>query len=53
MDAYPMPRVDDMLDQLGHANYISTLDISRGYWQVPLAKEARTLSAFVTPFGMF
>ena len=28
MDAYPMPRVDDMLDQLGHANYISTLDLS-------------------------
>ena len=30
-DAYPMPRVDDLIDHLGKANYISTLDLTRGY----------------------
>ena len=29
-DAYPMPRVDDMIDALGKAKYITTLDLARG-----------------------
>ena len=27
-DAYPMPRIDDMTDQLGRASFISTLDLT-------------------------
>ena len=30
-DRYPMPRVDVMLEQLGKATYISTLDLTQGY----------------------
>ena len=52
-DAYPMPRVDEMLDRLGPAKYISTLDLTRGYWQVPVQKESQPMTAFVTPFGLF
>ena len=52
-DAYPMPQIDEMLDQLGTAQFISTLDLTRGYWQVPVAKEARHKTAFVTPFGLY
>eukprot|EP00731_Ephydatia_muelleri_P011862 Em0006g756a len=48
-----MPRIDEMLDQLGTARFISTLDLTRGYWQVPVAKEARHKTAFVTPFGLY
>ncbi|KAL1248768.1 hypothetical protein QQF64_022086 [Cirrhinus molitorella] len=40
-DGYPMPRVDELLDRLGRARYISTLDLTKGYWQVPLTKDAR------------
>ena len=40
MDAYPMPRIDDLIDKLGKAKYITTLDLTRGYWQVPLKPEA-------------
>ena len=29
MDAYPMPRIDDLIDRLGEAKYITTLDLSR------------------------
>ena len=28
-DAYPMPRVDDLIDQIGEACFIATLDLSR------------------------
>ena len=34
-DAYPMPHVDELIDRLGNAQYISTLDLARGYWQAP------------------
>ena len=53
MNAYPMPRIDDLIDQLGRARFISTLDLTRGYWQVPVAKPARHKTAFSTPFGLY
>lgn len=49
-DAYPMPRVDELMDRLGKAKYISTLDL---YWQVPMAKDDRSKTAFTTPKGLF
>ena len=52
-DAYPMPRVDDLIDRLGGACFITTLDLSRGYWQVPVREEDRTKTAFTTPHGLF
>ena len=35
-DAYLMPSVDEMLDQIGSAQFVSTLDLAKWYWQVPL-----------------
>ena len=52
-DAYPMPRIDDLIDLLGKDKYISILDLTRGYWQVPLAEDARHKTAFVTPSGLY
>lgn len=52
-DSYPMPRVDELIDRLGSANYISTLDLSRGYWQVPMSAHSKAKTAFATPFGLF
>ncbi|XP_075779924.1 uncharacterized protein LOC142827821 [Pelodiscus sinensis] len=52
-DAYPMPRVDELLDRLGGARYLSTLDLTRGYWQIPLTPASREKTAFSTPFGLY
>ncbi len=46
-----MPRVDELLDRLGRARYISTLDLTKGYWQVPLSDSAKLKTAFSTPSG--
>ena len=53
VDAYPMPRVDELLDRLGKANFIATMDLTRGYWQVPVAEQDRHKTAFNSPFGFF
>ena len=52
-DAYPTPRTDEILDCVEAAKFISTLDLSGGYWQIPLAQKAQPKTAFTTPFGLF
>ena len=52
-DAYPMPRIDDPIDGLGNSWYISTSDLTKGYWQVPVAMEDRPKTVFVTPYGLY
>ncbi len=37
------------MDNLGSAQYVSKLDLLKGYWQVPLTPRASDISAFVTP----
>ena len=53
MDAYSMPRIDDLIDRVGKAKFITTLDLSRGYWQVPVREEDQPKTAFTTPYGLF
>ncbi|XP_041103891.1 C-C chemokine receptor type 4-like isoform X1 [Polyodon spathula] len=39
--AYPMPRVDELLDRLGGALLVSTFDLTKGYWQIPLTQSSQ------------
>ncbi|CAI5669654.1 unnamed protein product [Oreochromis niloticus] len=48
-DSFPLPRMEDCIDNIGPAKYISKLDLLKGYWQVPLTPRASDISAFVTP----
>ncbi|CAM5166032.1 unnamed protein product [Eretmochelys imbricata] len=52
-DNSPMPRIDDLLEKLGWAQFISTLDLTKGYWQVPLDECAKERSAFTTHLGLY
>ena len=42
-----------MIDQLGKAKFITTLNLTRGYWQVPVASSDRHKTAFITPFRLY
>ncbi|XP_025270381.1 uncharacterized protein LOC112639720 [Camponotus floridanus] len=48
-DAYPLPNINGILDKLRSARYISTIDLSQAYFQIPLAKESREITAFSVP----
>lgn len=52
-DRYPMPRIDDLIDTVASAKYISKLDLVKGYHQIPLEEDSKEVTAFVTPFGLY
>ncbi|KYO48727.1 hypothetical protein Y1Q_0004109 [Alligator mississippiensis] len=52
-DAYPMPTTDSLLDRLGPVKVFSTLNLSKGFWQMALDPDAIAKSAFTTPVGLY
>jgi transposase InsO family protein len=52
-DVYPLPRIDDTLDQLQTAQYFTSLDLKSGFWQIELDAQSRPKTAFVTHAGLF
>ncbi len=52
-DSYPLPLIDDLVDNVGQSQFITTIDLQKGYYQIGLTEEAKPLSAFITPFGLF
>ena len=52
-DLFPMPRIDDLLDQLGKSKYFSTLDLASSYWQIGVESESREKTAFIMSHGLY
>ncbi|CAF4223468.1 unnamed protein product [Rotaria magnacalcarata] len=48
LDAFPMPRIDDIFDHLSQAEYYTTIDFKSGYFQVGLDPKDRSKTAFST-----
>lgn len=52
-DPFPFPRIEDLVDKVGRAKFLTKVDMTRGYWQVPLDEYSGPISAFVTATGHF
>lgn len=52
-DRHPLPRIDDILDNLGRAKYFSIIDLFSGFHQVPLKENSRNFTTFSTDAGSF
>jgi hypothetical protein len=51
-DAYPLPRVDDTLDELKNVIFYTHLDLASGFWQVRIRDHDVHKTAFQTPDGL-
>lgn len=52
-NAEPIPNSDDIFVSLARKRIFSKLDLSKGYWQVPLDDESRPITAFSTSTGLY
>ena len=47
-DPEPMKTSEDLFQQLGKSKFFSKIDLSEGYWQIPVAEEDVFKIAFMT-----
>lgn len=48
-DAYSLPYIAEILDNLRDAKYLSSLDLSKSFWQILIREEDREKTAFYIP----
>ena len=47
-DRYPLPYIDDLLDRLGQAQHVTTIDLASGYHQIAVKEEEVHKTTFWT-----
>jgi hypothetical protein len=49
-EPYTLNRIDELISNLGENEFVSTFDMSKGYFQIPLTDESKILTAFICAF---
>lgn len=52
-DKFPIPNMEDLFAKLGNSQYFSTLDLAKGFHQIPILATDRHKTAFSTPTGHY
>ena len=52
-ESWPLPNIEEILDNLAGYDYYSTLDGFSGFNTIPIREEDRHLTTFRTPFGTY
>ena len=52
-DAYSLPSIQDIFDSMEGATIFSTMDLTSGYWQIPMHMNSISKTAFCTHMGNF
>ena len=51
--SWPIPSIEEFFDTLEGSEFFTTIDMSLGFYQLPMAEESQDFTAFSTPFGSF
>ncbi|GFW29668.1 retrovirus-related Pol polyprotein from transposon 412 [Trichonephila clavipes] len=50
---YPIPNIEQRVETVAAAKFITLIDLTKGYWQIPLSLKAQKITAFATKFGVY
>jgi hypothetical protein len=50
---FPMPLVEDVIDQLGKSTWFMALDVQSGFWQIRMAPEDMKKTTLITKTGLY
>ena len=53
LDAFPLPRISDTINEIAQYRFFSTLDLKSAYHQVPLKEEDKPYTAFEAKGGLY
>ena len=53
IDNYPMPDRDAVIEKLYKAKFMTKLDLTKAFFQIPIDKISQKYTSFVTEFGQF
>ncbi len=52
-DSFPMPLMEDVIDQLGNSAWFTALDLQSGFWHIRMAPEDVKKIILITKTGMY
>jgi len=52
-DSFPMPLMEDVIDQLGSSAWFTALDLQSGFWHIQMATEDVKKTALITKTGLY
>ena len=52
-DAYPVPNILEILEQMGSAKYFCVFDLANGFHQIAMEGKDAEKTAFSTPYGHY
>ena len=52
-DAHPLPLPEDMFDKLQGSRLFSKMDLTKGFWQIPVEESSKKILAMATPLGLY
>ncbi len=50
---YPIPRIDNTLDQLAKTKLFTTMGLASGFYQIPMDPADIEKTTFTTPNGLY
>ena len=52
-DPYPLPHIEELINGIGASKFITTLDLTKGYYQIPVAPKHKEKTVFINSYGKY